>query len=346
MDKVKVLLVSDGGITEDLMQKLFELEEYGAEVTMIADTDMHSMDLITDRMFVLEYQGIDATPTLKPLLDVCGDKEVICVHVASINKEIINASKKLKLVACMRGGIENVDLPALTERDIKCINSPWRSANAVADFTVGMMIAENKNIARSHKAICEGKWRKVYTNSAYIHDMRTRTVGVIGCGHIGSRVISRLVPFGCRIIVYDPFRSLEDVAALGYEAVTMEQLLAQSDFVTIHLRLSDKTEKFFGEKEFAQMKPTAYFLNISRAGIVDNQALLRALQTKSIGGAALDVFDEEPLPPGDPFTKLDNVTLTSHMAGTSNDTMRTSVEIAFDDIVRYLKGEPLLNLCN
>ncbi|MFZ5974913.1 MAG: 2-hydroxyacid dehydrogenase [Bacillota bacterium] len=343
MEKTKILLVSDGGITPDLMQKLFELEQYGAEVTMIPDTDMHSMSLITDRMHLLEYEGINAAPTFKPLLEAGKDKDIICVHVASINQEVIDACPNLKVVACMRGGIENVDLPALTKRGIKCINSPWRSAHAVADFTVGMMIAENKNIARSHKAIMEGKWRKTYTNQAYIHDMRTRTVGIIGFGYIGSRVIERLVPFGCKILVYDPFKPLDEIRKAGYNAVTQEELLKESDFVTLHLRLSDKTEKYFGAKEFAQMKPTAYFINTARSGIVDTAALIHALQTKSIGGAAIDVFDEEPLPPGSPFLELDNVTLTTHMAGTSNDTMRNSVEIAFDDLKNYLQGKPMLN---
>ena len=346
MEKTKILLVSDGGVTPNLMQKLFGLEQYGAEVTMVKDTDVHSIDLITDRMHLLECEGIQAAPTFRPLLDVCQDKDIICVHITSINREVIDACRNLKVVACMRGGIENVDLPALTERGIKCINSPWRSAHAVADFTVGMMIAESKNIARSHKAIFEGKWRKVYTNQTYIHDMRTRTAGVIGCGHIGSRVIERLVPFGCRILVYDPFKSLEEVKRLGYDAVTLEELLRESDFVTLHLRHSEKTDKFFGAKEFAQMKPTAYFINIARAGIVDTDALLHALETKSIGGAAIDVFDEEPLPSDSPFLKLDNVTLTAHLAGTSNDTMRNSVEIAFDDLKNYLQGKPMLNVCN
>ncbi|MNP11486.1 Glyoxylate/hydroxypyruvate reductase B [compost metagenome] len=114
----------------------------------------------------------------------------------------------------------------------------------------------------------------------------------------------------------------------------------------MHIRLSEKTNKFIGEKEFAQMKPTAYFINTARAGIVDTDALIHALETKSIGGAAIDVFDEEPLPKDSPFLKLDNITLTSHLAGTSCDTMRNSVEIGFDDIKNYLQGLPMQNVRN
>lgn len=346
MEKKKILVVSDGGITPDLMKKMFELEEYGAEVTMIEDKDMNDMGVITDRMLQIELGGIEAAPTYKPLLDACEDKDIIVVHVASINREVINAAKNLKVAAVLRGGYENADVEALTEHGIKLINAPWRSAHAVADFTVGMMIAENKNIARSYKLICEGKWCKKYVNQEYIHDMRTRTVGLIGFGYIGRQVAKRLSGFGSKVIIYDPFLDPKVITEAGYNAVTLKELLAESDFVSVHIRLSEKTAKFVGAKEFAQMKPTAYFINTARAGIVDTNALIHALQTKSIGGAAIDVFDEEPLPCDSPLLKLDNITLTSHIAGTSCDTMRNSVEIGFDDIKNYLQGLPMQNTRN
>jgi D-3-phosphoglycerate dehydrogenase len=346
MEKKKILVVSDGGVTPDLMKKMFELEEYGAEVTMIEDKDMNNMGAITDRMLQIELGGVEAAPTYKPLLDACEDKDIIVVHVASINKEVIDKAKNLKVAAVLRGGYENADVEALTERGIKLINAPWRSAHAVADFTVGMMIAENKNIARSFKMISEGKWCKKYVNQEYIHDMRTCTVGLIGFGYIGRQVAKRLEGFGSKVVIFDPFLDPKVITDAGYNFVTLEELLAQSDFVSIHIRLSEKTAKFFGAEEFAQMKPTAYFINTARAGIVDTDALINALQTKSIGGAAIDVFDEEPLPSDSPFLKLDNVTLTSHLAGTSCDTMRNSAEIGFDDIKNYLQGLPMQNVRN
>jgi len=346
MKKTKILLVSDGGVTSKLMEKMFELEKYGAEVSMIEDKDMYSMGPITDRMLQIELGGVAAAPTYKPLLDACKDKDIIVVHVASINKEVINACENLKVAAVLRGGYENADVEALTERGIKLINAPWRSAHAVADFTVGMMIAENKNIARSHKYISEGKWCKNYVNQEYIHDMRTCTVGIIGFGYIGRQVVKRLSGFGSKVIIYDPFMDPKVIEEAGYTPVTFEELLAQSDFITVHIRLSEKTNKFIGEKEFSQMKSTAYFINTARAGIVDTDALIHALQTKSIGGAAIDVFDNEPLPSDSPFLKLDNTTLTSHIAGTSCDTMRNSVEIGFDDIKNYLQGVPMQNVRN
>ncbi|WP_326512437.1 2-hydroxyacid dehydrogenase [Clostridium intestinale] len=346
MKKTKILLVADGGITPDLMKKMYELEKYNAEVTMIEDKDMYAMGPITDRMLQIELGGIDAAPTYKPLLDECKDKDIIVVHVASINKEVIDACENLKVAAVLRGGYENADVEELTKRGIKLINAPWRSAHAVADFTVGMMIAENKNIARAHKLIYEGKWCKKFANQEYIHDMRTRTVGIIGFGYIGRKVIDRLKGFECNVIVHDPFMDKKVIEEAGLKAVTLEELLTQSDFISMHIRLSEKTNKFIGEKEFAQMKQTAYFINTARAGIVDTDALIHALETKSIGGAAIDVFDEEPLPKDSPLLKLDNITLTSHLAGTSCDTMRNSVEIGFDDLKNYLQGLPMQNVRN
>lgn len=346
MKKAKILLVSDGGVTKDLMKKMYELEPYGAEITLVEDTDMPSMGYITDRMGLLEREGINAAPSCKSMLENCADKEIIVVHVASINREVIAASPNLKVAAVLRGGFENADAQALKEEGIKLINAPWRSADAVADFTVGMMISENKNIARSHKLLFEGKWCKNYINQSYIHNMNRSTVGIIGFGYIGHRVAERVKAFGAKIVVFDPFQKPEVIEKEGYTALSLEELLKQSDYVTIHMRLSDQTNKYLGKREFSLMKPTAYFINTARAGLVDTSALLKALQTKSIGGAAIDVFDKEPLTPDNPFFQLDNVTLTPHLAGTSCDTMRNSVDICFEDIKNYLLGKPMVNVRN
>ncbi len=346
MERIKILCVYDGGITKDLMEQMKELENYGAEVTLVEDKDMYAMEPITDRMLLIEQQGVDAAPDCQALLDACADKDIIVVHVASINKKVIEACPNLKVAAVLRGGYENADIEELTKRNIPLINAPWRSADAVADFTVGMMIAENKNIARSHKLIFEGKWCKKYVNQAYIHNMRNCTVGLIGYGYIGSRVAKRLWGFESKVLVYDPFTDPEKLKAEGANPVGLDELLRESDFVSIHLRLSDKTEKFMGEEEFAKMKETAYFINTARSGLVDTDALVEALKNKKIGGAAIDVYDTEPLPSDHPYLKLDNITLTSHLAGTSCDTMRTSVEIGIEELKLYLQGKPMRNVRN
>lgn len=346
MSKTKILCVYDGGITKELMEQMRELEQYGAEISFVEDKEMYAMGPITDRMLLIEQHGVDAAPTCKEFLDACTDKDILVVHVASINKEIIDACPNLKVAAVLRGGIENADIKALDNRNVPLINAPWRSADAVADFTVGMMIAENKNIARSHKLIFQGEWCKKYVNQEYIHNMRNCTVGLIGYGYIGSRVAKRLLGFESKVLVYDPFVDPSQMEGENVTCVGLDELLEQSDFVSIHLRLSEQTQKFMNAEKFSKMKKTAYFINTARSGIVDTDALVHALQEKEIGGAAIDVYDVEPLPLDHPYLKLNNITLTSHLAGTSCDTMRTSVEIGVEELKRYLTGEPMRNIRN
>lgn len=343
---MKIVCVYDGGITKDIMSKMLDLEKYGAEVKLIEDKQMTSMAEITDRMLLIEQKGIDAAPINEELLKEAEDADIIVVHVASINREIIDAAKNLKLVAVLRGGIENADIDYLSEKNIPLINAPWRSADAVADFTIGMMIAENKNIARAHKLIFDGKWCKKFANQEYIHNMRNCTVGLIGYGYIGSRVKKRLSGFESRVLVYDPYVNKESIERDGAEYVDLDTLLYESDFVSIHLRLSEETKWIMNKETFDKMKNTAYFINTARSGLVNTNDLIEALEERKIGGAAIDVFDDEPLPSGHPYLSLDNITLTSHLAGTSSDTMKASVEIGYDELELFLTGKKLNNIKN
>ena len=339
----RILCVGDGAVGVDLMSELKPLESLCAEVTIIQDTDSTTLPEYMDRLALVERDGLGAVSPCRGLLDHCGQAHVIVVDGTPVNREVIDNSPNLKLVALLRGGVENADLDALKERGIPLVHAPQRSADAVADYTVGMMIAENKNIARSHHFIIEGRWRKNYINQDYVHNMRTRTVGIIGFGQIGSRVAKRLSGFDSRIIAYDPFMDAEAIRSAGAEAVSLEELLEQSDFVTLHLRTSQATHHIIDADALAQMKPTAYLINTARSPLVDEEALAEALREHRIGGAAIDVFDAEPLPADHPYLSLDNVTLTPHIAGTCADTWHASVEIGLEELSRYLRGEPFQN---
>ena len=255
----RILCVADGGITPAMMSALKELESYDAEVTIVEDSQMTSMAEITDRMGVIERAGIDAAPTCPELLANCAEADVIVVHVASVNREVIDAAPNLKLVCVLRGGYENADVEYLKSKGIRLTNAPWRSANAVADFTVGMMIAENKNIARSHHFLKEGKWVKRYSNQPFIRDMRKCTVGLVGFGFIGSRVAKRLSGFECRVVVFDPYVDAKEIEAHGVDvADSLESLLEASDFVSLHMRISSDTHHMIDAEALRRMKPTAY----------------------------------------------------------------------------------------
>jgi D-3-phosphoglycerate dehydrogenase len=325
---MKIICVCDMAINETVMQPMKELEkEFGAEVVLFHDEQMQTPKDITEVMLKTEQEGADASPANPALVEAAKDADILVVHASPVNTQVIENAPNLKYVAVLRSGTENVNHQLCQERGIKIISAPGRSAPAVADCTVGLMLCEMKNIARGHKGLMEGKWIKKFVNFNYIHDMRKCTVGIIGAGQIGQKVISRLKGFECNVIVHDPFVPDEVLREKGFEPVSLEELLKESDIVSIHLRLSEKTQKFMGEKEFKLMKKTASFINCARAGLVDEEALIRALQNKEIGGAALDVFSEEPLPQDSPFLALDNVTLTPHVAGTSVDTFGNSVEI-------------------
>ena len=334
---MKILCLCDYAARPEVVAPLKGLEKYGADVVFMKDEEVQTIDALFEYMFKMEQEGADAYPAYPPLLEAVKDADILVVHITAVNTEVLAAAAKLKYVAVLRGGIENVQEAVCREKGIKILNAPSRSAHAVADFTVGIMIAEMKNIVRGHKGLTEGKWRKEYVNLKYIHNMRTRTVGIIGAGQIGRRVIDRLRGFGCKILVHDPFLSDREVSELGYTPVSLETLLQESDFVSLHMRMSEKTHKFIAKRELDMMKKTAYFINTSRGGLVDEDDLVEALQNKTIGGAALDVFYVEPLSADSPLLKLDNVTLTPHVAGTSMDTFADSVEIIMDELTKLFE---------
>lgn len=342
---INVLCLCDANEPYSVMKKMKILEKFGANVKFIDDEQLSgNIEAITNRMHLLETDGINAAPTSRNLLDNIEDADILVLHVASVNKKILDRAKKLKLVACLRGGLENIDQQELSKRGITLIHASWRSANAVADFAVGMMIAENKNIARGHHSLFSGQWSKDFLNNDYIRDMNKCTIGLLGFGNIGRRVAERLKGFGSKVIAYDPFINNDMISKTGVEPVSKTDLFKKSDFVSIHLRQSKQTMDFVTADDIALMKPQSYLINTARSGILNTNDLIKALEKRQIGGAALDVFDEEPLPSDSPLLKLSNVTLTPHIAGFSSDTVSNSVEICLNDLIKYFKKEKMENV--
>ena len=173
-------------------------------------------------------------------------------------------------------------------------------------------------------------------NSDSIPELHGKTIGLVGFGHIGRLVAKKLSGFEVDIVVYDPYTPAEAIEALGAKKVELEDLLRNSDFISVHARLTAENKKMIGEKEIALMKPTAYFINTGRAGLIDQDALAAALEQKRIMGAALDVFTTEPIPADSPFMTLDNVTLTTHIAGTTTDALTNSPYLLLEDVAKFL----------
>lgn len=270
------------------------------------------------------------------------DAEIIISQFTPYSAKGLDVIKNCHVVGAMRGGLENFDVPAMTERGVLLINSGGYNAYAVSEYTVGMILAEMRSIARSHHATLMGT-RCEYRNQFELHD---KTVGLVGFGFIGKLVAKELSGFNVKVITYDPYITAEQAAANGATLVSKDELFSTADVVCMHARLTDATYHMVGEHELSLLKPTAYFINTARAGLVDNDVLLRLLQEHKIAGAALDVYDQEPLPADSPFMKLDNVTLTPHRAGATYESTIGSPKLVVDRICDLVDGKKIQGIVN
>ncbi len=296
-------------------------------------------DRLQHRRLVIEKQGPDAEPVLPMIQHADKQTEMLLVLFAPVSAEAMDALPHLRVIGAARAGMENVNIQAATERGILVHHIMGRNAHAVSDFTIGLLLAEARNIARAHTAIQQGRWRKTFVNSDIIPEISGKTLGLVGFGYIGQLVAQKLVGFNLDVLVYDPFVSDEIVTEYHVRKVSKEELFKQADFVSVHARLTEDSKGFIGKKELALMKPTAIFINTARAGLVDENALYDALKQKKIAGAALDVFPTEPLPGQSRWLELDNVTLTTHIAGTTADALNNSPFLLVRDINKLLVGE-------
>jgi len=284
----------------------------------------------------VEKGGASAYDPPPYVYEAVKDADILITQFCPVPASLIEAGKRLKVVGVLRAGYENIDVKAASERGILVLNTPGRNSDAVADFAVGMLLAEARNIARGHLGLKEGRWIREYPNSGMIPDLPGKTVGIVGLGEIGRKVAKRLAGFDVKILAYDPF--VKEPPA-GIAMVRLEELMESSDFVTVHARLTKETEGMIGANLIARMKPTAYLINTSRSALVDEKALYAALSAKRIAGAALDVFDLEPPGADYPLVRLENVTLTPHMAGGSNDAFFNCPKLLAAELAKLLAGQ-------
>lgn len=316
---MKIVGIGDLFIPASYIEKGFAPLREKGHVVKVMDWPLKSFDELQNYNLLVETQGCQALQPPQCVFELCADADVIVTQFCTVTRELVDACPKLKAIGVLRGGIENVCSEYAREKRIEVFNAPGRNAEAVSDFTVGMIICEARNIARGHHGILTGRWIRDYSNSGMIPDLPGRTVGLIGCGAIGMKVAKKLSGFDMTLLGYDPFASAERCKEAGIEPVELDELMARADFVSLHARLTAENRHLIDARRLALMKPTAYLINTSRAGLIDEAALVEALRAKKIAGAALDVYEHEPPQPDDPLLALDNVTLTPHMAGGSND---------------------------
>ena len=333
------------------------------ELTKVCGGTVHCRSLELpwpDEPMVQGYNGLpdlDDPRGLQGLREYMGDPEsviehvaaapVLVTHLAPLSAGILDRLPDLRLVAVTRGGPVNVDMTAARERGVTVVNTPGRNASAVAEFALGAILAETRNITRGHDALRQQTWRgDLYRADNVGEELSELTVGVVGYGAIGTRVVRLLKAFGARILVADPYVQLDPRDADdGVCLLDLEQLLAESDVVTLHARVTEETTGFIGEAAFARMKPGAVLINTARGPLVDYQALYDALASGRLRGAMLETFAVEPVPADWPLLRLPNVTLTPHIAGASLKTVRIAARSAAEEVRRHLAGEPPLNRC-
>lgn len=346
---VKIVYLTDTSIDtervmeEDVQEILKKLEPYGVEFTYVRDQKGWSRQQFVEYASEMEQKGADAMVQCEELLEEAKDADIIIANFAPVGSKIIENAPKLKLISVTRSGCENVAIDTAKKRGVNVCVSPGRLADPVADFTVGLMLAESRNIVRDSLNL-KGTWDSSRPNNfKYVKSLKNKTVGIIGFGLIGRNVAKRVQAFGCNVIAYDPYCKENIFKENKAKSVTMEELMKNADFVCVHARLSEDTKGLVSKEYIKMMKPSAFFINTARAGLVDEDALVEALKEKRIAGAALDVFKEEPLGDNNPLLELDNVTLTPHRAGGTSDLAALSVDIAVKDIERFFKGEELVN---
>lgn len=333
---MKAIAVSDAFVTQQDYEKAFAAwpdPELGP-VPFFGVPDRHAMRTVARR---LERMGPEAEEVPPELYALVQDAEVLMVHLCPVPRKLLEQAPRLRCILTNRGGLENIDLDAARERGIEVLSNPAHNANAVAEYTVALMLAETRNVARADRSLRQGQWREAFPNSGRIFELAGATVGLIGFGTIGRLVAKKLSTFSCNILVHDLYAPADDPEAKAYGCrfVSLEQLLAESDVVSLHAR---SETVILGQEQLALLKPTAYLINTARPHMVDNDCLYRMLREERIAGAALDVFSREPLSPEDPLLALDNVTLTNHRGGDTVNSYSDSPAMLLEQLQVLLRG--------
>jgi lactate dehydrogenase-like 2-hydroxyacid dehydrogenase len=273
---------------------------------------------------------------------VDGIDGLYCLLTEKIDDEVLDAAgENLKVVSTMSVGYDHVDVAACLKRDVAVGNTPGVLTDTTADFAMTLLLTTARRVPESIDAIRAGDWTTWKPEWMAGQDISGSTVGIVGLGRIGATVARRLSGFDCRILYYD-IAPMPDVAdPLGAEFVDMDTLLTESDFITVHTQLNDSTYHMFNAEAFKKMKPTAIFVNTSRGGVVDQDALYDALVNGDILAAGLDVTIPEPLPPDHPLMKLHNAVVAPHIASASVETRSKMSVIAAENLIAGVKGDPL-----
>lgn len=312
---MKILAIADQFFSPELIRVATAPAEQLAVPVEVRRWQSPSPAAQQEQMLLVESAGPAAVPVPAALADPL-DHQIFVIQFTPISAEVLNRARTLRVIIVNRTGTENVDVETANRRGIQVINTPGRNARAVAEFTIGLILAENRNIARSHAALKQGIWTNRFPNSDAIPELNGKMIGFVGYGQIARLVRQMLEGFECRFQVYDPYLAAElDGAATS----DLDTLMRTSDVISIHARLTAENRHLIGRRELSLVKPTAILVNTARAGLVDEEALALALDEGRLSGAALDVFEHEPVQTNHALVASDRTTVTPHLAGTTLD---------------------------
>ena len=289
---------------------------------------------------------VDVKVGLKPaeLKAIVGEYDALAVRSATkVTAEIIEAGKKLKVIGRAGVGVDNIDLAAASKKGIVVMNTPGGSSVTVAELTLAMMLSISRHVAQATASIKGGKWEKKKFQG---HELFGKTLGVIGIGNIGAMVVERAIGMRMKVIAYDPFISADAAARMGASLGSLEEVYKQADYISIHVPLTEQTKHMLNAETLPKLKKGVYIINCARGGVVDENALAASLASGHIGGAAFDVFEEEPPKPENPLLKLENFICTPHL-GASTEEAQVNVAIALaEQMVDLLVNGNIRNAIN
>jgi D-3-phosphoglycerate dehydrogenase len=341
-----VVVIGDEFTPPDLLRRAIERHpRFETGLATFATADLTGADFHQhERAGISEFLG--DPQVIARLVDRA---TVLVTTFAPINAEVLSAAPELRLIACGRGGPVNIDVGAATKLGVAVTNCPGRNSEAVAEFVLGVMLSLARQLPTAERYVLECRWVNAREDSFEKPtgpELAGKTLGVIGFGRVGRRLCELVAPLGMRVLAHDPYVEVADMKAVGAIPAELEYLLEESHVVTIHARPSASREPLLGRAELARMRSGAYLINTSRGSNLDEEALVGALADGQLAGAALDVFDTEPLPSEHPLRTHDNVILTPHSAGVSHDVPRHTVEMVADAVNAWLHGERPAHLVN
>ena len=288
----------------------------------------------------VDIWGDDLPPPRDELLAALAEAEgLICLLTDNIDAGLLQETPKLRAVSTMAVGYDHIDIEAATANGVLVTHTPGVLTETTADFAFALLLSAARRLPEAERAVREGRWSTWSPSFLLGRDVHGATLGIVGLGEIGLAVARRARGFGMRVLYHSRTRKPAAEEELGCVYVGFDELLDESDFVSVHLPLTPETRHLFGNAAFERMKTTAIFVNTARGAVVDEAALMRALESQAIAGAAIDVADVEPLPRHDPLLRLPNLLATPHIASASVATRSRMAEMAVDNLLSALAGE-------